>query len=299
MKYTTQAKLEAGFSVIELLVSMLILVPVMAAAIAVFSVGANQQSAERSSLDANQEARSAFEMMTREIAQAGSHGDASTTLTSAVAASTNAQATPVNSASGFTVGDYVDVDTGVNHELVQITDVSGNSISGIFRTAHASGVPVRLFALPYTTGMIPPAGMGANSSRTVTQVKFFGDIYSDSTLNYVEYAYDSYNMQITRSATPVTQATKNPAIPFVRNIKPGSVNFTLYTDNMGVVTSASVALTVQNTWKTGTKFQESQLSSRVVIPSAVAGSALWFESERFGGVDRLPGTPAHVISWAQ
>ncbi len=297
MKDAIQAQLEAGFSLMELMVSMLILIPAMSAALGFFSVGVSQQAAERNSIDVNQDARSAFEIMTSEIAQAGSHGDKNTRLAAPVNALTVAQAASVDSAAGFTVGDYVDVDTGGNYELVQVTAVSGNTISGIYRTAHAQNAPVRLFALPYATGIIPPSGMGVNASRTVTSLGFFGDITNNSTLSYVEYGYDSTNNQITRSITPITQTSENQGIPFVRNIKPGSVQFTLNTDSLGVVTSATISMTVRNTWKTGSAYQETELSSKITIPSAIAASVLMDELRRFGGVNRLPSTPSQVTSW--
>ncbi len=300
MRHALRVRSEAGFSMTELLISMCILVPIMGAAVSMFSTGANQQASEQTSIDANQDARSGLEIMTREIAQAGSHRDTSTTSTASINSSTNAQPLSVASTVGFSVGDWVDVDS----ESVQLTAVSSTSISAVFSANHASSAPVRLFASPYIPGVIPPAGLGANSSQTVTTLRFFGDINgdpnsspSDPNLYYVEYVYDTANSQITRSSTPLTQATKNPAVPFIRNVKANSVQFTLNTDDLGVVTSASIALTVHNTWKTGSKYQETELSSRVVIPSAVAGSALLHEVQRYGGIDQLPPTPSQVTTW--
>jgi len=302
MRQTVSIKSADGFSLMELTISILILLPVMGAAISLFSAGANQHASEQSSIDANQEARTALEMMTTEIGQAGSHGDVYTTLTSGVMNSTSEQPAPVASAAGFTVGDFVTVDTGADQETVEVTAVAANSFSAVFRVAHDAGDPVRLFALPYTTGMLSPSGLAANASSTVTTLRFFGDISSNSTLQYVEYNYDSANNQITRSVTPIAQSTKNPAIPFVRNLRPNSVQFTLNTDSRGVVTSARVAMTVQNSVKSGrgtyAKLQETTLSSRISIPSAIAGSALLYELQRYGGVDRLPDTPPQVTEWA-
>jgi hypothetical protein len=281
-----------------MLVSILIMVPIMSAAVGLFSVGINQHSSEQSSVEANQEARSGLDMMTLEIAQAGSHGDRSTTTSSAIAASSAVQSVSVASAAGLNVGDYVDVDTGASRESVKITAVSGNSISGVFRTAHASGAPIRLFALPYVGGVIAPSGLGPNSSAAVTTIRFFGDINSDGNVNYIEYQYDSTNSQITRSMTPITQTTKNAALPLVRNVTPGSAQFILNTDAMGAITSVTVAMTVKNNWKTGSRYQEIQLSSRIAIPSTTAGSALLSENRTYGGVNRLPPTPAQISTWA-
>ncbi len=306
MKYANRAKQEAGFSMTELLVSILIMVPVMVAATRLFSVGTNQQASEQTSIDANQEARAGLEMMTKELAQAGSHRDRSTVTTSAVTGNaTTAQSVPVASAAGFAVGDWVDIDPGTSPESVKLTAVSSSSISGIFAENHASGVPVHLFAMPYLKGVVPPAGMGANATQTVTTLRFFGDINgdvnsspSDPNLYYVEYAYDSANNQITRSITPLNQTTKNPALPLIRNVRAGSVQFTLSSDEIGAITSAGVAMTVRNTWSIASKYQETQLSSRVAIPSTMAASALWHEAYQWGGVNKLPSFPSRIAAWA-
>jgi type II secretory pathway pseudopilin PulG len=286
-----------GFSLIELMISILILMPIMGAAMSLFSVGVQQQASEQSSIEATQEARTGFELMTTEIAQAGSHGDRSAVLSMNVPASTAVQTVTVSSTTGITAGDFVDVDTGANHEIVEITGVTSTTLSGIFRTAHVQNKPVRLFALPYLTGVVPPAGMAANSTVEVTTLRLFGDINGDSTVQYVEYIYDSNSNQITRSITPITQAEKNPALPIMSNVKPNSVRFALRTDGLGAVTSVDLALTTQSSWKTGSQYQESQLSSKVVIPCAVSGSVLLYEIRRYGGVDRLPPTPSKVTTW--
>ena len=299
MKYSIRIKREEGFSLMELVICMAILIPVMGAAVGLFSVGANQQTSEQGSVDVNQEARSGLEMMTTEIAQAGSHGDWTTTLAGGVSAIADTVRTvSVASAAGLSPGDWVDVGTGLSLETVQLTAVSSNSISAVFQNDHSSGEPLRLFAFPYVTGVIPPAGLGANSSATTTTLRFYGDINGDSTVQYVEYVYDSNNNQITRSITPISQITKNQAIPFIRNITPNSAQFTLTTDSRGIVSSVNVAMTVQNNWSAQTHNQRTQLSSRVAIPSAMAGSALMYELWRYGGFDKLPPTPSRVTAWA-
>jgi prepilin-type N-terminal cleavage/methylation domain-containing protein len=298
MKHNSSEKSNQGFSLTEMMISILILVPVMGAAVGLFSAGASQHSSEQSSVAVNQDARSAIELMKSEIAQAGSHGDANTTTTSNITANSAPQAFSVASAAGFETGDWVDIDTGASLESVKLTAVTGTTLSGIFKTNHASGATVRLFAQPFTTGMLPPAGLAANSSANVTTLRFFGNINSDGTLQYVEYTYDNANNRIVRAITPITQANENNPVPVVQNVKPNSVQFTLFTDSQGIVTSVYIAMTVQNTWKTGSAFQESELSSRIMIPSAVAASNLSFETLRYGGVDYLPPTPSKVSTWA-
>ncbi len=296
MKHQAGSREECGFSVMEMLVSICVLIPVMGAAVGLFSLGAKQHSTEQSSIDSNQEIRAAFEMMTTEIAQAGSHGDRSTTLSAAVSSSSSAQAVSVGDVTGFGVGDYVDVDTGTNHELVALTAVGTATITGVFRTAHAANVPVRLFAVPFSTGVYS-AGLGPSSTQTGTSLRFFGDINGDGTVQYVEYIYNSGTNQITRSITPVTQATRNPAVVLVGNVKPNSVQFSITTDSRSIVTAATIAMTARSTVKSGNSFQDVELGSRISIPSAMAASALLYENQHYGGFNHIPPTPAKVSQW--
>lgn len=289
-----------GFSIVELLVCLLIMVPIMGAAVSLFSVGAKQQASEQNSVDSNQEARSGLEIMTSEISQAGSHGDHATTTSGSVTGNASStQSVAVASNVGFNVGDYVDVDTDASRESVKITAVTTGQLTAIFRKTHNSGIPIRLFALPYTTGVIRPAGLGTNASTNVATLQFFGDVNGDGNLAYVEYVYDSANAQITRSVTPITQTSKNTALTLVSNIKANTAQFMLQTDSQSVVTSVTVKMTVRNTVKTGSGFEETALSSKIIIPSAIAASALFAQNQINGGINLLPPTPSQVATWAQ
>jgi prepilin-type N-terminal cleavage/methylation domain-containing protein len=307
MNYCIHNKENSGFSLLEVMVCLLILLPIMGAAVQFFSVGINQHTTEQSSIDMNQEARSGFEMMIAELAQAGSHdatGAASAVTTGTIAVpSTTPQPLTVSSTAGITAGDYIFVDSGASQEYVEVTAVSSTAVTAEFRTQHSIvGVPVRLFALPYTGGVITAANPGRNTAIAVNAIKFFGDINGDGNLSYGEYAYHVNNdgtAQITRSMTPLTQGAKNAAQPIISRIKPGSVQFILYTDNQQIVTSIDIQMTVEDTVMTGNKRQEVTLSSRVVIPSAIAASALFNQNQIYGGVNMIPPTPSQVIAWAR
>jgi hypothetical protein len=131
------------------------------------------------------------------------------------------------------VGDWVDVGAGANWESVQLTAVGSHSVSGVFTLAHGVNSSLNMFAFPYVSGVIPPTGMAPDSSSDVATLRFFGDIDNDLILDYVEYIYDSTNNQITRSVTPITAASKNPALPFIRNIRADSAQFTVNANSLG------------------------------------------------------------------
>ncbi len=305
MNYRVHKRTDSGFSLLETMVCLLILIPIMGAAVEFFAVGVDQHTTEQSSIDMNQEVRAGFELMTMELAQAGSHdssGAVSTTATGTIQVPSAAeQSLTVASSAGINIGDYVYVDSGANQEFVEMTGIAAGSLTGVFRTQHlAAGVPVRLFALPYTQGVIPPANAGRDAAIPVGVIRFFGDINGDGSLSYGEYSYQENNdgtAQISRSMTPITQDVINPPQPIISKIKSDSVQFVLYTDNQKIVTAIGIRLTVEDSIMTNNKRQETTLSTRVVIPSAIAASSLFNQNQIYGGVNKIPPTPARVLAW--
>jgi hypothetical protein len=295
---------EEGASIIEVLVTVFIMATLMGAISGMFSTAVKQYSSEQGNAAVVSDARAAIDLMSLEIAQAGSHREvpaagASPVLTlSPILSSVSAQAVAVSSSVGFEVGDWVDFSIGPNTERVQIVGVGTNALAGVFRVTHPPGVPVRLFAQPYFSGILPPAGMAANSSATATVLRFFGDINADGKVCYVEYRYDADNSRITRSSTPITAANMNPAETLIQNVKADSAQFTLYSDVNGAVTSVDVAFTVTSRIKTGSKYQETPLSAKVAAPSVVAASALSKESLLYASLNHLPPTPSKVLTWS-
>lgn len=75
-------------------------------------------------------------------------GGGNTTTTQAITGSQIAQTVTVSSSTGFSVGEWVEVDAvpiagaSINQEAVQLTGVATGTITGVFRNTQASGVPV-------------------------------------------------------------------------------------------------------------------------------------------------------------
>jgi hypothetical protein len=291
---------QAGFSALEMLISLCILIPIMAGAMHMFSEGIDQQVSEQESIEANQDASAGFNLMTTEIAQAGSHGDTSTTIQQTVIGNAAVQTVSVASADGFCIGDFVNVINGAGDmETVEIVGMASNdTISGAFLNDYVVGDKIRLFALPYLNGVLPSGGLAASGDTPATTLRFFGDIYGDGNLYYVEYVCDNQNGQITRSMTPFNQVNKEPAVPLITGIKANSAQFILHTDNQNIVTSVTVSLTVENQTRYSPKAEEIALSSKIAIPSALAASNLLKEILLYGGVNHLPPIPQRVSLWA-
>ena len=292
----TRIRSERGFTLLEMLISICILIPIMAGAMQMFSVGVQQQSSEQSSVQMSQDASAGFNLMSMEIVQAGSNTRYFKTTTSGTIAGDpyNSATYAVASTSGLQSGDVVELydNTYGSTEIVKLTGVSAGYITGIFQKDFPAGSVVRLFSLPYRTGVLNPGTPTANATTSVTTLRFFGDIYGDGTMYYAEYVYNSQNKQITRSVTSLGSTSKNPLVPVITDVK--SAQFLLHTDATKTITSVTLSITVENKWKTNGKLQEIKLFSKIAIPSMETASSLLLENMQYGPVNPLPSTPSRI-----
>ncbi len=242
----------AGFSLLELLVSVAVVTVVMGAVFEFMGQTQKRYQGNQVATEANQSARAAMEVMTQEIGQAGNNPSfimngyaptftANKTLSAAITtpkaqsqcAGLSPDITQVNP------GTWLSVDTGANAEMVQVISTSAvsgnpcggsNQIQAVFEQAHASGAPAIVYNMPYPSGILQ--GSATSNAHTL---EFFGDINDDGVIRYVVYAlyapptaptvtinsvqYTLYTLY--RSSTPVTfagSATNNSASPVVQNV---------------------------------------------------------------------------------
>jgi prepilin-type N-terminal cleavage/methylation domain-containing protein len=192
---------ERGFSLVETLVAMLLLLVVSAGMMeAMLQLSRVQNSVfNRSAM--HDGVRSATELLQQEVGQAGSITlPAPVTLAQAVAAGTNS--VTVSSVSNMFVNEYLVIDAGVAEETVQVTVVgtSPPSITATFLQAHASGAPVAVRG-GFATGVVPCVNQAAcpgsavgtatfANGSTAYLLKLYGDINDDGRMVYVEYTCD-------------------------------------------------------------------------------------------------------------
>jgi prepilin-type N-terminal cleavage/methylation domain-containing protein len=199
----------AGFTLLEMMVSMVILSLIVGGFISALS--SSEQSYARIELgsDMYENVRSVAELMAQEIGQAGLVSLPTTTLSSAVAANAAAQAVNVSQTASMYVGEQLLVDAGsANEELVTLTAVASTTMSGIFKNAHASGAPVTVLGA-FPSGIVP---VGATDGSTSVNepgksvLNIYGDINSDGSLVYIRYTCDTSVTPgtLTRSVTTIT-----------------------------------------------------------------------------------------------
>jgi prepilin-type N-terminal cleavage/methylation domain-containing protein len=227
----------AGFSLLEMLVSITVLVVISGGVLSV--IGFYQKSAGRTEIrsDMYENVRGVAELMTQEIGQAGLvslPSSPSPTLSSAVAPATLAQTVNVSSTVSMFVNEQVLVDAGNSEELVTLTAVTATTIKAIFGTAHAAGAPISALGV-FPSGIVAP---GTPNGSTANVLNIFGDINADGSLVYVRY-----------TCTPGTSAAPGTLTRSVTTIVPGvnaiSASQTLLSTVIGGVGAVCFQYTTQ------------------------------------------------------
>jgi prepilin-type N-terminal cleavage/methylation domain-containing protein len=248
----------AGFSLIELLVSVAIIVLLMSAVFPFLFQSQKKYQTNQVVSEANQSGRAAMEVMTQEIGQAGLNPNFTTAKTSSntVAVSSSAQCVTLSEINQINPGDWLTVDTGPNHELVEVlstSNVSGtpcsapNQVSAVFLLSHNGSTtpfPVISYKMPYGSGILQASGTSNNQ-----RLEFFGDINQDGVIRFVVYSlspvsptttvsingttytlYDLYRSVTTVPFTNLpapsayTPPTNNQASPLVTNVLYNTTN---------------------------------------------------------------------------
>jgi prepilin-type N-terminal cleavage/methylation domain-containing protein len=251
----------AGFSLLELLISVAIMAIFMTTVILFVNKSQMRAQSDAVVAESNQSARETLETMEQEIGQAGYNplfsGNQNKTAAGSVAAKADPQCVTLNNITQINPGDWLAVDTGGAFELVQVLSTSAvsgstcagaNQISAVFEQCHndivapcpttgkTGAFPIISYKQAYPSGILQ--GTGTSSDNTL---ELFGDVNADGTLQYVVYSlhapanastltingvtYTLYTVY--RSITPLTfaaGATNNQASPLVQNVLYNTTN---------------------------------------------------------------------------
>jgi prepilin-type N-terminal cleavage/methylation domain-containing protein len=218
----------SGFSLLEMLVSIVVLLVVTGVAMTVLVKMTMTQGTVANRTEMHSSVRSATELLQQEIGQAGMVSlPAPVTLTAAITA-IGPQWVPVSSVAGMFQNEQLVIDVGtlvtkpVTQETVTVTGINtvANQIQATFTQTHLSGVPVRALG-GFSSGIVPN---GPATGSTGSLLKLYGDINDDGKMVYVEYQCDVNAGTLTRSVTPITSVTKSAAEVLLDNVQPNPAN---------------------------------------------------------------------------
>jgi type II secretory pathway pseudopilin PulG len=259
---------ETGFSMLELMVAMGIMMVVVGAGMSSILRIVNSQQTIWNRTEMHSGVRNATELLQQEVGQAGSVAALnSVTLNAPVAkgaytvAVTSLSGTPT--AAMFRGEQIIIVDpgdaTGLAVETVVIESVTANSITlqpaptGVgFQNAHAAGTPLMVTG-GFAAGVVPTTVLNGSSG---TVLKLFGDINSDGDMLYVEYTCDTAGGNLYRNAMswktlPANKPPLSLSLVLLRNIVANPLNapcFVYQTASVNGTTfviDVAITLTVQ------------------------------------------------------
>jgi prepilin-type N-terminal cleavage/methylation domain-containing protein len=228
-----------GFTLLELLVSIILLLIVSGSAFRALSYYQKNYLSTQIRVDMHGGTRAALELMTQEIGQAGLLSFTPRQISVAVTGNASPQSVTLSSVTDIFIGEKLLVDTGNVQEVVGVTAISGSTVTGIFNKNHPSGAGVTAVGI---------FSQGIMSSSTSTQLKLFGDLFGDGTLMYAQYNCDTTVGTLSRSVTPVSASSINPSQVLIANVIPnpgGTACFQYTTTSIsGFTFVTSVAMTI-------------------------------------------------------
>jgi type II secretory pathway pseudopilin PulG len=243
---------EAGFSLVEALVSLGIFLVVSTVVMGAMLSATNSQAAVWNRTAMHSGVRSATEVLQQEVGQAGRPALPGTVALTAAVAAAGSATVGVSSVAGMFTGEQLTIDAGASQETVALTAVNAgtNQITAVFADTHTVSAAVAVFG-GFASGIVPPTL--ANGS-TATVLKLYGDVNSDGNMVYVEYTCDTVAGNLYRNVMAFDAAAK-PALTasqvLLGGLKAnpsGTPCFAYQTQVVGAntyVTDVAITLTVQ------------------------------------------------------
>ena len=214
---------DAGFSLIEVMISTLIFTVISGVVISGMLSMNNINTVVGNRTEMHSGVRNATELMQQEVGQAGRAVlPQEVQLAAAVVAEATTmtlEASDAGSTIAPTVGmfDNMFLIVGIdeNRETVQIASMAGNDITLLeaFLYPHPAGSPVAVSG-GFAEGIVPPTmpdGSARPDGSTGTVLKMIGDVQSNGSMVYIEYTCDTVNHKLYRNVVAWDAASK-PAV---------------------------------------------------------------------------------------
>lgn len=258
---------QRGFTLVELMVALGILLAVLAPVLAMFTNLENSYAGTQQKIRLEMQGRSALNLMANEIELAGSNSVTDTVTTAAVGPCTPCTIS-VSDGAALNPGDVVSLDTGASNEQAAVISSGPDNFTANLIKTHQVGATVVYPGYPYANGVYAvkgaysgtcPAGAACGS-----ELQFYGNVFGDGNcvvsggcgygkIYFIEYRYDAGTQRLLRSATPVIDTTLQPFYPICDHVT--AVVFAAYPDeecsgslpcpSEGNLTSLNLTLTIK------------------------------------------------------
>jgi prepilin-type N-terminal cleavage/methylation domain-containing protein len=299
---------QAGFTLIELMISVAVMMIVSASVMTGVDnlTKVNGMVSNRTEMHAG--VRNATELLQQEVGQAGRVTlPAAVVLSAPSVAGTSTFA--VNSVAGMFQFEQLIVDTGANAETVRVTAINAATLVvtidttspwGVFVSTHALNAPVSVLG-GFSSGVVPTNMVNGS---TASVLKIYGDINGDGNMVYVEYTCDTGAGNLYRNSMAWNVAVKPPVTvssTLLNNIlvNPGGTACFTYqqktVNGNTYVVDVAITLTVQTPNKdpiTGLY----QTESKALLNVAPRNVFAVFQQASQGINDRVQPMPATVTN---
>jgi prepilin-type N-terminal cleavage/methylation domain-containing protein len=227
-----------GFSLIEMLVSILIIVLLMSAVFPFLFQAQKRFQGNVVISEANQSARAALEVMSQEIGQAGYNPQFYPNKTSTTSVTTNGcnQPIQISDPTGINPGDWVSVDTGANQELVEVFATTASATVTTPAATCANPPNGCTGTCTFPSGNWIAAKFLMNHTTTPYSISSYkmpyaaGILVSYSTTGQFMYAPDCTSNLTNCAANPQSYALSNDQrLEFYGDInQDGTINYVVY-----------------------------------------------------------------------
>lgn len=248
----------SGFTLIELMVSVGVLLAVLGPVMALFAQLEHSYAGTQQQTQLQIQAQSALSLMASEIEMAGSNSAQGTTLESGVGPCSPCT---LQLAGGITVnaGDSVWVDTGSSGESVKVISYTAASPPGQpydelqadLVNSHATGATIYAPDYPFVWGIYEVQGSYTGTCPTGaicgSELQMFGNLEGNGTIEYADYNYNSTTQTLTRALTPTSGGSENTAYPICDHVS--GVQFAIYPPTSSTLPgypTLNLSLTVQS-----------------------------------------------------
>jgi prepilin-type N-terminal cleavage/methylation domain-containing protein len=300
---------QAGFSIIELMVALTILLAVSGVVMGGLMQMSYTQGTITNRSEMHASVRSATELLQQEIGQAG--------RISLPTAGPTKITTPINvvdPSSGLTLSVTLDSATGVFNGMLLVVDASDKeetvavsnlntttrTFTGTFHVSHAANAKVQVSGA-FASGIVPTTTINGSTGSIL---KLYGDVNDDGNMVYVEYKCDTAAGKLYRNSMTYDAVSKpllNDSLVLLPNIQSnpdGTPCFTYQQQTVGTdtyVTNVAVTLTVQTELK-DPKTKQYQQETKALLNVSPRNVFEGWQLASAGIKNRIQPMPASVTA---
>jgi prepilin-type N-terminal cleavage/methylation domain-containing protein len=315
-----------GFSLVELMISMSIMLVIAGAATTALMKMTNAQATIWNRTQMHSGIRGATEVLQQEVGQAGRitipndvklHGPVTAGANSFVLDCVATCVTGTTATSGLFVNELLVVDGTTTQETVKITllDTTTQTVTATFVNPHAAQAPVRVLGA-FATGVVPPLASPSSyaNGSTGSTLKMFGDINADGKMVYIEYTCEPAvhpttlyrnSMDWDQTSASAAASASQILLSNIRDNPDGSPCFTYQTQSLLVngvttyfVTDVAITLTVQ-TQLLDPVTKQPQLETKALLNVSPRNVFNAWTLASLGITNRIQPMPATVTSLLQ